>query len=126
MIYVFDTNAFLVIGHYFPERFPSFWRGFDEFAAAGKIISVREVFKELEGHGNRPHLLDWISSHKNIFVTPTRDETEFVGEIFKIPHFQQMVSEKERLQGKPVADPFVISAAKVRKRMCGYRGSNEA
>lgn len=31
--------------------------------------------------------------------------------IFAVPHFQALVSEKQRLQGKAVADPFVIAAA---------------
>ncbi|MGZ5456311.1 MAG: DUF4411 family protein [Thermoanaerobaculia bacterium] len=44
---------------------------------------------------------------------PSAKETEFVGKIFRIPHFQMLVSGKARLAGKPAADPFVIAAAKV-------------
>jgi hypothetical protein len=40
----------------------------------------------------------------------------FVAEIFSVPHFQQLVSEQQRLKGVPVADPFVIAMAKIR---CG-------
>ena len=36
-------------------------------------------------------------------------------QIFQIPHFQSLIGEKQRLTGTPVADPFVIACAKVRK-----------
>ena len=36
-----------------------------------------------------------------------------VAEIFKVTHYQAMIRKKERLKGKPVADPFVIAKAKV-------------
>lgn len=37
----------------------------------------------------------------------------FVQEIFKVEHFQIIISRKNLLSGKPVADPFVIAKAKV-------------
>lgn len=36
-------------------------------------------------------------------------------DIFAVPHFQHLVRTQERLQGKPVADPFVIAKAKLLK-----------
>ncbi len=114
MIYIFDTNSFIVLGHYFPDRFPSFWERFNAAIAEGDIVSVREVFKELEGRGNRPHLQKWIESNKEIFLIPSPEEMKFVGEIFKVPHFRDLVTQKQRLKGTPVADPFVIAAAKIR------------
>ena len=36
MAYVFDTNSFIVIGHYYPEQFPSFWEKFDQAVENGK------------------------------------------------------------------------------------------
>lgn len=35
----------------------------------------------------------------------------FVGRIFEVAHFQGLIRQQERLQGKPVADPFVIAKA---------------
>ena len=43
----------------------------------------------------------------------TVEELQFVGEIFKVPHFQAMIRKQEWLKGKPVADPFVIARAKI-------------
>jgi len=49
------------------------------------------------------------------FQLPSPEEFAFVVEIFKVSHFQSLVRKKERLQGKPVADPFVIAKAKALK-----------
>lgn len=38
---------------------------------------------------------------------------QFVQEIFKIEHFQIIISRKNLLLGRPVADPFVIAKAKI-------------
>ncbi len=115
MIYVFDTSSFIVLGHYFPQRFPSFWQNFNDYVISGRIISVREVYKELKNKGNKKHLDDWIEKNKNIFIIPNEKETDFVKEIFRIPHFQQIVTTRHRLSGMPVADPFIIAVAKIRK-----------
>ena len=114
MVYIFDTNSFIVISHYFPERFPSFWKQIDEYVSDGKILSVREVFNELDNNSSKTHLVDWIKINKPIFMIPSQDEMNFVNTIFQVPHFQYLVSTKQRLKGNPVADPFVIAAAKVK------------
>ena len=110
MIYVFDSSPLIdLFRHYYPDRFPSLWENFDALVSEHRIISVREVRKELEGYGDR--LSDWVKDHREFFLTPTTDELSFVTEIFKVAHFRTLVRQKERLQGKPVADPFVIAKA---------------
>lgn len=110
MIYVFDSSPLIdLFKYYYPDRFPSLWENFDALVLEHRIISVREVRNELEGHGDR--LSDWVKDSHEFFLTPTTDELNFVAEIFKVPHFQALVRKKERLQGKPVADPFVIASA---------------
>jgi len=117
MIYVFDSGPLIVLfRHYYPDRFPSLWKSFDALVLEQRIISVREVRKELEGHGDR--LSDWVKDHREFFLTPTADELNFVTEIFKVTHFQTLVRKKERLQGKPVADPFVIAKAQALEEGC--------
>ncbi|MCH7746139.1 MAG: DUF4411 family protein [Chloroflexi bacterium] len=114
MIYVFDTSSFRVLGNYFPQSFPSFWRNFNDAVSSGKIISVREVYNELDNQVNvKPHVIDWIHANRNIFLAPNDDETKFVSEIFTVPHFRQIVTRISQLRGRYVADPFVIAAAKV-------------
>jgi len=43
--------------------------------------------------------------------SPSPEELRFVARIFTVPHFQTLIRKQERLQGKPVADPFVIAKA---------------
>ncbi|MGE5552078.1 MAG: PIN domain-containing protein [Bacteroidota bacterium] len=114
MVYIFDTCAFLVIGHYYPQRFPTFWQNFNDAALSGLIISAREVYRELEGHDLKPHIQAWLKDNRHLFMAPTPEEAEFVAEIFSVRHFQQLVGEKQRLRGMPVADPFIIAMAKIR------------
>lgn len=49
-------------------------------------------------------------ANESIFCIPSGDETRFVAEIFK--KFMSLIKQKNLLIGKPVADPFVIAAAK--------------
>lgn len=113
MAYVFDTNSFSVLGNYYPEQFPSFWRKFEQAVAAGKVLSVREVDRELEHYARHPHLTDWVKSHRNIFTQPGSAEMRFVSDIFSVRHFQMLVNKKARLEGFLCADPFIIARAKV-------------
>ncbi len=48
---------------------------------------------------------------------------QFVQEIFSVACFQAVISRKNILNGKPVADPFVIAKAKV---ISGIVVTNEA
>lgn len=114
MSYVFDTSSFRILRHYYPNRFPSVWAGLDELVASGQIISTREVFNELERFDDPGPILDWAKDHKDIFATPTNDETEFVARILQVQHFQSLIAQKSILTGRPVADPFVVAAAAVK------------
>ncbi|MBF0236648.1 MAG: DUF4411 family protein [SAR324 cluster bacterium] len=112
MIYIFDSNSLIdLFKNFYFKRFPSLWEKFDQAVDEKQIISVREVIHEIGNRGDR--LSDWSKEHRTLFQQPTPDELIFVTEIFKVPHFQSMVRKKERLLGKPVADPFVIAKAKV-------------
>lgn len=113
MAYVFDTNSFSVLGSYYPEQFPSFWQEFEKAVAAGKVLSVREVSRELAHYARHPHLTDWVKSHRSIFTPPVPAEMLFVSEIFDVQHFQMLVDKKKRLNGHPCADPFIVARAKV-------------
>lgn len=113
MAYVFDANSFIVIGHYYPQQFPTFWKKFDQAVKIGKVVSVREVFRELDKKATEDHLLDWIKLHKSIFVTPSATEMQFTSQIFSVRHFQMLLPNRKRLGNNPFADPFIIALAKV-------------
>ncbi len=102
---------------YYRQRFPSLWERFDAMITVSRITSTREVFQELQGHGD--DLAQWCRSHRQqVFVKPAKEELDVVKEIFSVSHFQTMISKKNRLEGKPVADPFVIARAKCLKDGC--------
>ncbi len=102
------------MGNYFPQNFPTFWENINNAITIERLISVKEVYNELIQQGIKEHLEKWVKSNSHIFLTPTDEETNFVNTIFSISHFQYLVGQKQRLKGSPVADPFVIAAAKIK------------
>lgn len=112
MIYVFDSSSLIdLFRHFYPNRFPTLWTKYNEMIDKGRIVSTREVYHEIEGGDDR--LSIWAKNNRSFFTQPSESELLFVAEIFKITHFQTLVKKKEQLSGKPVADPFVISKAKI-------------
>lgn len=112
MTYVFDSSSLIVLfRHYYPKRFPTLWENFNALVSNQTVVSVREVKNELEGQSDR--LSVWVKDHPELFQIPTVEELGFVADIFKVTHFQTLIRKKERLRGKPVADPFVIAKAKI-------------
>lgn len=111
MIYVFDSNSLIdLFKHYYPSRFPSLWEKFDNLVKAGKITSVREVLNEISQRDDR--LSEWTKNNKLLFPVSSPAELGVVADIFLNSHFQANIRKQERLQGKAVADPFVIAKAR--------------
>ena len=113
MKYVFDSGPLIdLFRHYYPSRFPTLWERFHALVLEDELISVREVYNEINSREDM--LTSWAKKEKDkLFSRPTIEEFQFVREIFQVRHFQAMIRKKERLRGKPVADPFVIARAKV-------------
>lgn len=110
MNYVFDSGPLIwMFRYYYPDRFPSLWKQFDAMVQEQSIISVKEVARELNGQDDL--LSNWVKDNTGVFQTPTAPEFQLIGSIFAVPHFQGLIRKQERLQGKPVADPFVIAKA---------------
>jgi len=118
-MYVFDTNSLIVLFNYFyVERFPSLWAQFDELIAAERIVSVREVYNEILAYGNADsRLVQWAKKHRKLFAQPSIEEMEFVASVFSVAHFRAMIRRKQTLEGRPVADPFLVAKAKLDKAM---------
>ncbi|WP_299720573.1 PIN domain-containing protein [uncultured Tateyamaria sp.] len=111
MSYVFDTNAFSQLFHsYYRNRFPTLWEQFDELIENGDITSTREVSREIEGD-RVATLRDWAAVQRDLFPTPNAVEAGFVGQIFAVPHFLQIIERKKLLKGGLNADPFIIARA---------------
>ncbi|AEA62844.1 PIN domain-containing protein [Burkholderia gladioli] len=114
MIYVFDTSSIRSLQHFYPRVFRSIWDGLEELVSQRRLISTREVQRELERQAVSDDVLKWVKDHAAIFTTPGDDELRFVAEIFRVRHFQALIGQQQSLKGMPVADPFLIECAKVR------------
>ncbi len=114
-LFVFDSSALMhLFDYYYESRFPTLWKRFYQSVASGHVVSVREVRNEIDGHHNKERRINqWAKQNTELFTTPTLGEMQFVQEIFRVEHFQVIISRKNLLSGKPVADPFVIAKAKV-------------
>lgn len=81
MRYILDSNSISVFKNYYPTTFPSFWELVDGIVAEGTLMSVREVFNELQRDNRAAFVLDWAKRNRAIFPIPTDDETAVVGQI---------------------------------------------
>ena len=113
--YVFDTSGLCILRNYFPSRFPTLWANIDILVQDGRLLSVREALNELDLFNDAPFIQGWADANKSIFHMPSKEEAVFVAEIFKVQHFKSLISRKNLLTGRPVADPFVIAAGKIKK-----------
>jgi hypothetical protein len=69
-------------------------------------------------------MLTGAKNHRDIFSTPSNEETDFVARIFQVQHFQALIAQKSILTGRPVADPFVVAAAATKRRGHGGNSRN--
>jgi hypothetical protein len=60
------------------------------------------VLRELERE-EPDHVFAWAKQNGAVFTTPSAPETEFVGQILGVQHFQQIIGTKARFTGTPVA-----------------------
>jgi len=111
-MYIFDTNSLQQLFKFYPKRFPSLWEKFDELVNLETIISVKEVFNEIESYVDSDQLKEWAKKNQTIFLSPTSNEGLFISIIYQNKHFQQGLEQKKLLKGGPFADPFLIAKAK--------------
>lgn len=112
MKYVIDTNSLSAIfGHYYFERFPSFWERFNALIHNNDIISVREVRREISEQKRDDALEKWTKENTEFFQDPTNKELSFITEIYSIRHFRNNLEKRKLLKGGAFADPFIIAKA---------------
>ena len=113
MTYVFDTSALSALfRNFYRGRFPSLWENFDALVEESRILSTREVAREIKD-GPLENLRDWAKAHETLFATPTAAEGAFVTRIYRVQHFQQNIEQRKLYKGGKNADPFVIARAAV-------------
>ncbi|MGA2939207.1 MAG: PIN domain-containing protein [Syntrophobacteraceae bacterium] len=112
-LYIVDTNSFYTLGHYYPSRFPTIWRKVDDLVREGKLRSVKEVRREIESNCPFDHITEWVRTNRKIFKAPSIEEMTVVSDILSKKQYRRLVKRSNILRGLPVADPFIIAAAKV-------------
>lgn len=111
-MYVLDTNVFIQLGLYYPSRFPTIWNRVSDLANSGELVSVREVRRELDTRCSSEQVLEWVDDNRHIFHIATNEECQIVSDLFQLNQYLGFVKRKSILKGLPVADPFIIAAAK--------------
>lgn len=111
--YLLDTNAFYTLGNYYPSRFPRIWEHIDYLVRESRFWSVKEVRREIECNCPFEHIERWVRMNRHIFRKPNTRELEVVAQIFQRQQFLGLVRRNNILRGLPVADPFIVAAAKI-------------
>ena len=118
MKYIIDTNVFRTFfRYYYKEITPELFEKLDKMIREGNLISVKEVYRELENqHKTDSDFMKEIKEYKSIFQEPTsEEEIKVLEEIYSNRNFQNNISEKNMINGFPVADAFLVAKAKVEK-----------
>lgn len=105
--YCIDTCALLdLFGRKFPrDLYTDLWPSFEVAVAHGIIISVREVYKEIERRDDAVN--EWAKKHKEFFHNP--DDSQ-LAELARIVNAHPECL--DLLKRKPaIADPWVMAAA---------------
>ncbi|MBS1940234.1 MAG: DUF4411 family protein [Bacteroidetes bacterium] len=106
--HVLDTSALIDLKNGYPEAsFPSLWSKFNALCDTGRIISAREVRREIEAGSDQ--LPAWAKARPSMFLMPTPEEAALVGSLQA-----QFPSWVDPTGTKPMADPFVLAMAKAR------------
>ena len=112
MTYLFDTSSLsIILHHYYPDRFPSFWDKFAEVAKGEALFSVREGWFELQSKFEIKELKRLEKYNEYFFAKPTVEELAFITQIYSVRNFQYNIEKKKLLNGGHVADPFIIAKA---------------
>ena len=115
MKYIVDTNVFRTLfRYYYKDITPELFNNLDSMINDGKILSVKEVYHELENqHKKDSDFMNAIKAYKNIFQEPTNEEEiETLKQIYHKRNYQNNISEKNLLNGNPVTDAFLVAKAK--------------
>ncbi|PQJ11881.1 DUF4411 domain-containing protein [Flavipsychrobacter stenotrophus] len=110
-LFVFDAGPLINLKYYPRDIFPTLWEKLQSMADNGSIISCAEVYREVSESGDEAS--QWAETNKHIFGRPSLEEQSMIQQI--LTKHPELVRKKNRLTGRPVADPFVLSCAKVHR-----------
>lgn len=107
---VVDTNIFqTILFNHFKSSSPAIYEGLEKMINDEIIISVPEVLRECDAWNDTAK--QWLIDNKKMFQKPKPEECEKITEILSTDDFMSCVKKQNLLEGKPVADPFIVSKA---------------
>lgn len=116
MSYVFDNSPLSALfRNYYRNVFKGMWASFDGLIEDGRLVSTREVLREIEV-SSIENLREWAGDHQELFGAPGAEEGRFVASIYAVRNFQYNIETRKILKGGHNADPFVVARAAVEGR----------
>ena len=71
-------------------------------------------YNELTRHySEKADQYQWIHDHKDMFKTPDNQESLIISHIFQSPKMRENIHQKNILENRPSADPYIAAKAKV-------------
>lgn len=114
--YVIDNNIFSrAFKNLSMDVFDDIWEPWSEYMISGRIISVDEVYRELNiwlSDNDKDSISKWLKTHRSCFKKPTNEEGFILQSIFQNKKFREGIKEKSLRQGTPEADAFLVAKAK--------------
>lgn len=116
MIYIVDNNIFSYSLKNIPFKAYQdvLYDPWSKLINEGRIISVSEVFDELEIHfGKKAYEMQWLVDNKKCFQHMTNDECKILMKIFENKKYREGIKEVSLRNGKPEADAMIVAKAKI-------------
>jgi len=115
MLYVLDNNIFSrSLNNLSVNVFPEIWVPWNAMVETGRIISVDEVYCELEQrYGDNDVQGQWLKGIRAIFQKPCNAEGKIIAEIYQNSKYREGVKEKSIRSGSPEADAMLVAKAKI-------------
>lgn len=108
MAYSLDSSGILDLFRYYPpDVFPSIWAQMESAAAAGIVLAIDEVYRELEKKDDTA--FQWLKARRTMVVALDTEIQKRVATILAA-HPRLIDTRKNRSSG----DPFVIGLAQAR------------
>ena len=106
--YVWDTGPFIRLSVLDPDVFVSVYAAVGDMLTDGTIVSCKAVFDEIDDKSGV--LKAWCTRYKSAFTRPGLEEQLLVRDM--LDKYQYLLKQQDIVQGKQVADPFVIARGK--------------
>jgi hypothetical protein len=110
-VYCIDTSALIDLPRNYPRAsFAAVWARLAALVAEGRLISPREVYRELSKKEDQ--VFAWAGENTAMFSDPDDEQQRLLREI--LTKYRAWV---DPATDRPVADPLVIAMAKAKRQM---------